>query len=243
MSSSDDFILQWLNESLNIQPSIKNISKEFYNGYKYALVLNALNVINSEELNDIKDTNNIEEIKSNFKRIKNYLHFKLNLDIREDEFNDVMNKDKSKSTVILYKIKNSVYKKKINFLEIKTSDVKLTKEELRQKINELMDDSIKEEKNDIINENDKKKENEENTQRKEIISNKYTIRKMFDLNPIESVTNELYINNTKKMQKSNELNVNPNVSLPKNINSNNNNFQYNNNRTMENNTVKRNKKL
>ena len=112
MSSSDDFILQWLNESLNIQPSIKNISKEFFNGYKYALVLNALNVINSEELNDIKDTNNIEEIKSNFKKIKQYLHFKLNLDIREDEFNDVMNKDKSKSTVILYKIKNSVYKKK-----------------------------------------------------------------------------------------------------------------------------------
>ena len=136
MSSPDDFILQWLNESLNIVPPIKNIQKEFCNGYKYALVLNRLNLITSEELNEIKDTNNILEIKSNFKRIKSFLHFKLNLDIREDEFNDVMNKDRAKSVIILYKIKNSVNKKNMNFLEIKTSDEKPNKDEIRQKNNE-----------------------------------------------------------------------------------------------------------
>ena len=153
MSSSDDFILQWLNESLNIQPPIINISKEFSNGYKFAIVLNTLNAINSEELLEFKDTNNPQEIKDNFKMIKKYLHFKLNLDIREDEFNDVMNKDISKSVVILYKIKNSVHKKNINFLEIKTSDIKPSKEEMAQKINELLGDSIKEEvKEDTIDE-------------------------------------------------------------------------------------------
>ena len=226
MSSPDDFILQWLNESLNIVPPIKNIQKEFCNGYKYALVLNRLNLITSEELNEIKDTNNILEIKSNFKRIKTFLHFKLNLDIREDEFNDVMNKDKAKSVIILYKIKNSVNKKNMNFLEIKTSDEKPSKDEIRQKINELMQDSIKEEKKEN-SENEPENENVENIQRKEVY-NKYTIRKMFDpkndLNPIESVTSNLNIKN-------------------KNSESNENNLEYNNNRTYESNSTKRNKKL
>ena len=226
MSSPDDFILQWLNESLNIVPPIKNIQKEFCNGYKYALVLNRLNLITSEELNEIKDTNNILEIKSNFKRIKSFLHFKLNLDIREDEFNDVMNKDKAKSVIILYKIKNSVNKKNMNFLEIKTSDEKPSKDEIRQKINELMQDSIKEEKKEN-SENEPENENVENIQRKEVY-NKYTIRKMFDpkndLNPIESVTSNLNIKN-------------------KNSESNENNLEYNNNRAYESNSTKRNKKL
>ena len=235
MSSTDDFILQWLNESLNIQPPIKNIQKEFYNGYKYALVLNVLNLITSEELSDIKDTNNFVEIKSNFKKIKAYLHFKLNLDIREDEFNDVMNKDKAKSVIILYKIKNSVNKKNMNFLEIKTSDEKPTKEELRQKINELMEDSIKEEKKENINENVQENENEENKQRKELY-NKNTIRKMFDqkndLNPIESEMSDMNMKN-KKIQKDSK----------KDLESNENSLEHNSNRTLESNNTKRNKKF
>ena len=252
MSSSDDFILQWLNESLNIQPPIINISKEFSNGYKFAIVLNTLNAINSEELLEFKDTNNPQEIKDNFKMIKKYLHFKLNLDIREDEFNDVMNKDISKSVVILYKIKNSVHKKNINFLEIKTSDIKPSKEEMAQKINELLGDSIKEEVKEDIIENDKEKE--ENIQKKEVYS-KYTLRKMFDgnndLNPIESIRSDLNKNRTNNYRNSKELNINTNLynsndidaNAQSNLDSDKNNFEYGNNRTFENNTFKRSKKF
>ena len=143
MSSTEDFILNWLNQTLKIQPPIKNIPKEFSNGYKFAILLNTLNEITNEELSEFSDSNNMKEIKSNFKKIKAYFHTKLNLDIREDEFNEVINKDVSKSVVILYKIKNSVQKKKINFLEIKTSDIKLTQEELNLKIQELMRETTK----------------------------------------------------------------------------------------------------
>ena len=109
MSSSGDFILKWLNESLNIQPPITNIPNDFSNGYKFALLLKINNEITQDELNEFKDSNNIQEIKSNFKKLKIILHDKLYLDIREDEFNDVINKDISQSVVILYKIKNSFH--------------------------------------------------------------------------------------------------------------------------------------
>ena len=222
MSSSDDFILQWLNESLNIQPPIINISKEFSNGYKFAIVLNTLNAINSEELLEFKDTNNPQEIKDNFKMIKKYLHFKLNLDIREDEFNDVMNKDISKSVVILYKIKNSVHKKNINFLEIKTSDIKPSKEENIQK----------------------KEVYSKYTLRKMFDGNN-------DLNPIESIRSDLNKNRTKNYRNSKELNINTNLynsndidaNAQSNLDSDKNNFEYGNNRTFENNTFKRSKKF
>ena len=266
MSSSGDFILKWLNESLNIQPPITNIPNDFSNGYKFALLLKINNEITQDELNEFKDSNNIQEIKSNFKKLKIILHDKLYLDIREDEFNDVINKDISQSVVILYKIKNSYHKKKINFLEIKTSDTKLTKEELNQKINELLGDTTKDNKNDKSNK-DKEKEIKEATPRKEVY-NKYTIRKMFDgksdLNPIESVSSGLNtkmknINPINKIKKSQILNkdnfddLNINTNYSKNTNNSNaqtfgsdtekNKYGYNNSKTVENNIIKRNKKL
>jgi len=258
MSSTEDFILNWLNQTLNIQPSIKNIPKEFSNGYKFALLLNTLNEITNEELIEFNDSNNIKEIKSNFKKIKTYFHTRLNLYIREDEFNEVINKDVSKSVVILYKIKNSVQKKKINFLEIKTSDIKLTQEELNLKIQELMRETTKDNIEDKEKEKEKKvKEIKESpTPRKEVY-NKFTIRKMFDgkseLNPIESVSSGL--NKNKKLKKNsdsnnddenlNELNLEINDSNNQTIgtNSENKNLGNNNIKTLENNSIQSNKKL
>ena len=114
--SSDEFILNWLNQSLKLSPPITDISKDFSNGYKFAILLNALNELTKEELNEFKDSTDLEDIKENFKKLKNYFYTKLNIYLREDELNDVINKDASKSGVILYKIKNAVFKKKINFL-------------------------------------------------------------------------------------------------------------------------------
>ena len=258
MSSTEDFILNWLNQTLKIQPPIKNIPKEFSNGYKFAILLNTLNEITNEELSEFSDSNNMKEIKSNFKKIKTYFHTKLNLDIREDEFNEVINKDVSKSVVILYKIKNSVQKKKINFLEIKTSDIKLTQEELNLKIQELMRETTK----DNIEDKEKEKKEKEikdkeifPTPRKEVY-NKYTIRKMFDgkneLNPIESVSSGLNKNKILKKYSSsnnddnlNELKMDINDSNNQTIgtNSEKKNLGNNNIKTLENNSIQSNKKL
>ena len=227
--SSEEFILIWLNNTLNLQPQTTNISKEFSNGYKFALLLSNLNEITKEELDEFKDSNIIDEI---------------------------INKDVSKATVILYKIKNSVKKKEINFLEIKTSDIKPTQEELNLKINELMQSTTKEN----IEEQKVEKENENIEQivpRKEIYD-KYTLRKMFDenneLNPIESVSSGLNKNQKlKRLSKSinnydnlNEKNLINNDSNNQTIGSNkdnNQNFRYNNVKTVENNINKRNKKI
>ena len=134
--SSDEFILNWLNQNLNLNPPITDISKDFSNGYKFAILLNALNELTKEELNEFKDSTDLEDIKENFKKLKNYFYTKLNIYLREDELNDVINKDASKSGVILYKIKNAVYKKKINFLEIKASSTKPSQEENQKEIEE-----------------------------------------------------------------------------------------------------------
>ena len=255
-SSIDDFILIWLNQTLNVDPPITNIPKEFSNGYKFAFLLNVLNEITKEELNEFHDSSDQKEIKSNFKKLKTYFHTKLNLDIRADEFNEVINKDVSKSVVILYKIKNSVQKKKINFLEINTSEAKLTQEELNLKIQELMRETTKD--NNEKNEKENEKEPEEakvTTPRKEVY-NKFTLRKMFDaksdLNPIESLTSglnkkkkvKIISNSNNNIDNPNELNINTNESNNQTIGTNGEkNFGSNNVKTMENNSINRNKKL
>ena len=234
--SSNDFILTWLNSDLNFTPKISNITKEFSNGYNFAKILFILNELSEDQFNEFKDTNNIEEIKTNFRKLQKYFHDKLNLDIREDEFNELMNKDVSKGNIILYKIKNSLHKKKINFLEIKTSDVKPTKEEMDNKIKELMRSTVEEE-----GEIKEIKEKEEESSRK-MVYNKATIRKMFDgksnLNPIESISSGLNKKNIKiKLQKIDSF---TNTSKPI-LNDKEDNSGYNNFKTMENDNLKKKK--
>ena len=110
--SSNEIILNWLNSDLKFQPNIKDIAKEFSNGYKYAELLHILNEISLNEFEQFKNSNNLEEIKENFNKLKIIFHDKLHLDIREEEFNDVINHKIATATIILYKIKNSMNKKK-----------------------------------------------------------------------------------------------------------------------------------
>ena len=145
--SSNSLILSWLNKELKCQPNIKDIAKEFSNGYKFAIVLQLLNEISSKELKEFKDSKNIEEIKNNFIKLKNILHDKLNLDIRQEEFKDVINHNISTATIILYKIKNSINKKKINFINIETFSKNPTKEEINKKVFQLLDNDLSKEIN------------------------------------------------------------------------------------------------
>ena len=209
--SSNDLILNWLNEELKSQPNIKDIAKEFSNGYKFAIVLRLLNEISLKELKEFKDSKNIEEIKNNFTKLKNILHDKLNLDIRQEEFKDVINHNISTATIILYKIKNSINKKKINFINIETFSKNPTKEEINKKVLKLLDNDLSKEINqeeDIIN---KKPRN-----------NRYYLKKINqktnDLNSIESDSNEfiisdkniqnkLYEDNEKRLKITGNLNI------------------------------------
>ena len=46
---TNSYVLNWLNDDLNIKPKIINISKEFQNGYKFGELLFNLKLISSED--------------------------------------------------------------------------------------------------------------------------------------------------------------------------------------------------
>lgn len=139
MNSSDEIILKWLNEEIKLEPPVKNITKEFSNGYRFAEILYNINEINEKEFNEFSNTSNAYIIKENFKLLKKYFQDKFELIIRKDEFIDIMNKEISKAVVILYKLKNSIQKKKINFLNVKEFLESLTQDEVEQKVKNIIE--------------------------------------------------------------------------------------------------------
>ena len=209
--SSNEFILDWINKELKLEIDLKDISKEFSNGYRFAELLYTLKEISLDEFNEFKNSNNSEEIKLNFKKLKSLFHDKLNLDIREEEFKNVINNDISTAGIILYKIKNSLHKKKINFLNIKISSEDPGKEDINKKVMEIMDS----EKQEEIKEEEKINTN--------TINNRYNIERNAhltkDLNSIESDSNE--VSETKR-----RMQLEQKESLKTDINLNNNNIDY-----------------
>ena len=205
--SSNALILDWINNDLKLEPKVINISKEFSNGIRFAEVLYALNEINSKELEEFKTTNESRDIKLYFKKIKTYLQEKLNLEIRDEEFDDIIKNDVTKATIVLYKIKNSVMKKNINFLNIKTFSDQATKEDINKKVKEILDNEIEEEIEKDVDENDKI--NEKTRQYIQRIS-----QKSLNLQSIDSDSNDKDADNDKKINinKTNFGNINTNYS-------------------------------
>ena len=140
MLEPEEIILNWLNDELKFDPKIKYISKEFSNGYHFAEILYKIDEINETQLNEFKnDSTNRLLIKENFNLIKKYFHDKFDLEIRQEEFDDIINKDISKAVVILYKLKNAIRLKKINFHNIKTSMNPESKKEINEKVKRIID--------------------------------------------------------------------------------------------------------
>ena len=109
MLCSEELILEWLNKDLNFTPPIKNISKEFQNCYYFAEILFKVKEINEKQFQEfIKDSKDKNLIRKNFLLIKKYFHEKFNLELRNEEFDEIYNKNISKAVVILYKLKNSI---------------------------------------------------------------------------------------------------------------------------------------
>ena len=140
MLLSEEIILNWLNDDLNFEPKIKNIPKEFSDGYNFALILSKINEITDSQFKEfIKDPTDKRGISDNFILIKKYFHDKFDLEIRQEEFEDIINKDKAKAVVILYKLKNAIRFKKINFHNIKSSLNPESKKEINEKVQKIID--------------------------------------------------------------------------------------------------------
>ena len=52
MLESEKIILNWLNNELEFEPKIKNITKEFSDGYNFAEIFYKLNEINEDQLDE-----------------------------------------------------------------------------------------------------------------------------------------------------------------------------------------------
>ena len=138
-SRSDELILNWLNEEIKLDPPIENIIKEFSNGYRFAEILYNINEITEDQFNEFNESQTTYQIKENFSLLKKYFKENLELEVRKDEFNDIMNKDISKAVVVLYKLKNAISKKKIQFHKIRIALNDLTQEEIKKKVKEIID--------------------------------------------------------------------------------------------------------
>ena len=135
-----EIVLKWLNDDLKLEPKVTDITQEFSNGYRFAEILHILSEISDEEFSEFsKDANDISSKKENFTKIKKYFQKIYSLEIREEEFDDIINLDISKATVILYRLKNSIIKKKIHFSDIETFAEKPNPEEIQKKVQEILD--------------------------------------------------------------------------------------------------------
>ena len=139
MLKSDEFLLIWLNEEIKLNPPVKNIRLEFSTGYRFAEILYSINEITEKEFKLFSNSSSRNKIKDNFILLKKYFKDKFELEVRKEEFNDIKKKDISKAVIILYKLKNSISKKKIHFHEVKISLNPLTQEEIHQKVKEIID--------------------------------------------------------------------------------------------------------
>ena len=159
MLRSDEIILNWLNNEIKLDPPVKDIIKEFSNGFRFSEILYNINLINEKQFKDFSNSTSPLSIKENFNLIKKYFKEIFELEIRAEEFKEIINKDISKAVIVLYKLKNSISKKNINFLNVKISLNKLTQEEIHKKVNDIINYEFDNNFNkdllyDIINEED-----------------------------------------------------------------------------------------
>ena len=139
MTKTEDIILNWLNNEIKLDPPVRFISKEFANGYRFGKVLYNIKEISENQFREFSNKNIPYAIRDNFTLLKKYFKDLFELEIRKEEFIEIMNKDLCKAVIVLYKLRNSIAKKSINFLNIKVSLNPLSPEEINRRVTQLMD--------------------------------------------------------------------------------------------------------
>ena len=112
-----NLLLDYLNEEIKLSKPIKNIEKDFSNGYYFAELFEKIGYLNSDLKKYKKEPKTDEEIKNNFNNLK--LAFN-NIGIHFDDeiINLIMNSEKNIASNIIYKIRTKMTRKKINFDDI-----------------------------------------------------------------------------------------------------------------------------
>ena len=138
MSKSSEIILNWINNEIKLRPKIKDIKTAFSNGYHFAEILYILKLISLEEFSNFLNTNNYYDKKLNFSKIEKICQKLFNLIIPEKDINLIINKDYSQAVVLLYKIRNCIYKKNIHFNDIQIFGSAFSNNEIHNQIKEII---------------------------------------------------------------------------------------------------------
>ena len=138
MSKSSEIVLNWLNNEIKLKPKIIDIKKSFSNGYHLAEIFYILKLIPPEEFCKFTNNEKYNDKKLNYARIEKICQKLFNLIIPEEDINMIINKDYSKAVVLLYKIRNCIYKNNIHFNEIQIFGNAFSNNEISNQIKEII---------------------------------------------------------------------------------------------------------
>ena len=151
MSIENILLNNWLNNELKFEPKISDIRIDFKNGYYFGELLSKLELISDNDFNFYKNSDNLDDVNGNYSLLEKHLNDILNIKLRKEEIDDIINlKNRNNIILLLYRIKNSYYKHKIHFNDIKDSIQPMSQKQLSQKVqlilecnndNELIEDN------------------------------------------------------------------------------------------------------
>ena len=136
-----DYLLSWINDDVGLSKKIRNIPKEFYNGYYFGELLFKLDIINENEFQtNFLNTKTYEDIKRNFHFLKQFL-LNIDMDLPTKSIKPMIEQNLTAAASVLYKIRKSIDRKKINFNNIVTSQDGVKKNDIgmHQKILNMLD--------------------------------------------------------------------------------------------------------
>ena len=171
MSIEDIILNNWLNNNYKFEPKITDIKNDFKNGFKFGELLYKFELISDEDFNLYQNSDNNKDIEANYSLLQKDLKELFNFKLDQEEIDDIINnKNINKIVILLYRIKNSYYKYKIHFADIKDFLVPMKQNELNEKVKLLLESSN-------INEMYKNDESDDNISHpKEIIKNPRKIK-------------------------------------------------------------------
>ena len=234
MSKTAEIVLNWINNEIQLKPKIKDIHKSFSNGYLFSKLFFILKLITKEEFSQFLNTENYTDKKSNFTKIEKICQNLFNLIIPAEDINLIINKDYSKAVVLLYKIRNCIYKNNIHFNDIQIFGNVFSNNEIQNQIKEIIkrqfysqeeEDNNKSKHKNIINNSDYNfddngkseiYEEEKNTFNRNI--DKYNLDDDIkeEVEENNDISNELFVNlnnNTSKKNNRNKKRKLPSIKI------------------------------
>ena len=128
-----EIILDFLNKEVKLTKKVKNIEKEFRNGYLFAELLQKTGFLIPNDISLFnRAATSTEEIKKNYSLLKDSLQY-LGVYLDDLTINDLSYKNKSAISNLLYKIKTQMDRRKVKFDEIMNKINKFEKEENKEK--------------------------------------------------------------------------------------------------------------